>query len=73
MSRKARPPADEEYVTIQQAAELLGVSRFRMARVIKDQQVPVFERALDKRVKWVRRADVQALLEPRPKNEWAAA
>jgi hypothetical protein len=74
----ARPPGDseaggaEEYLTIQQAAQLLGVSRFRMARIIRDQQLPTFERALDKRVKWLRRVDVQALLEPRPRVKAAA-
>jgi hypothetical protein len=72
VSSEARPRADDEYVTIQQAADLLGVSRFRMARIIKDQQLPVFERAVDKRIKWLRRSDVDGLLEPRPKSEVAA-
>jgi excisionase family DNA binding protein len=75
---EARPPGaggdggDEGYLTIQQAAELLGVSRFRMARLVRDQQLPIFERAVDKRVRWLRRADVQALLEPRPRAARAA-
>jgi excisionase family DNA binding protein len=70
---EARPPGEgDEYLTIQQAADLLGVSRFRMARLVRDQRLPTFERAVDKRVRWLRRTDVQAMLEPRPRDARAA-
>ena len=80
MSEEARPPADrsggEQYVTIQEAADLLKVSRFKMARIAKDQRLPTYERGLDRRVRWLRRSDVEAaraaLLAPRPRVEAAA-
>ena len=64
MSEDKRPPG--EYVTLQEAAEILGVSRFRMARLAADEELPVFTRPADRRVKLFKRGDVERLREPQP-------
>lgn len=55
-----------EYVTVQEAAERLGVTRFVMSRLIRDEGLKVYGLPADKRVKLVRIADVDALAKPRP-------
>ena len=74
---KARPPGadgdtDGEYLTIQEAAPLLGGDPVPHGPARQGPALPVFERPVDKRVRWLRRADVQALLEPRPRAKRAA-
>ena len=53
--------AKDEYITVKEAAERLGVTRFVMSRAIRDEGLRVLEQPLDKRVKWLRVADVDAL------------
>ncbi len=50
-----------EALTVQQAAEYLKVSRFKMARLIRDGEVPTFTTPLDRRRRLVRRSDLDAL------------
>ncbi len=59
-----------EYLTLQEAADLLGVSRFRMARMAKDQRLPVYSRPADRRIRLFRRSDVERLQEPQPLDEY---
>jgi excisionase family DNA binding protein len=49
------------YMTVGEARDLLGVSRPKMAQLIKDGVLIVRADALDKRVKLVSRAAVEAL------------
>jgi hypothetical protein len=51
-----------DLITIAEARELLQVSKPKMADIIKSGELEVVQRdPLDKRVKLVRRADVEAL------------
>lgn len=62
--------AAEDYVTVREAQELLGVSKVKMTQLIHDGVVQTYESVLDKRVKLVRRTDVERLartLRPRKK------
>lgn len=51
----------DEYLTVGEAREHLGVSKPKMARLIADGVLPTETSSLDKRVKLIRRADVEAL------------
>ena len=57
-----------EYMTATEARILLGISKAKMAQLIRDKVLPTEESLLNKRVKLVRRTDVEALAaRPRPK------
>jgi Helix-turn-helix domain len=53
--------AESEFWTVRQAREYLGVAKKTMARLIKEGTLTTADSPLDKRVKMVRRADVEAL------------
>lgn len=53
--------ADEEYVTVREAGEMLGVSKVKMARLLADGVLQAQESVLDKRVKLIRREEVEQL------------
>ena len=55
-----------DYLSLTAAAELMNVSRFTMWRLVKDGKLRVYESERDRREKLVRRADVEALVRPRP-------
>jgi len=57
---------------MQEAAEVLGVSRFQMAALVKRLKLQLYEKPADQRVKLLRRVDVEAASRPRPKTERAA-
>jgi hypothetical protein len=63
------PLPDDEYVTLQEAAALLNISRYAMTRLIKEEGLSVFELPSDKRAKLLRRTEVLALQRPRPKAD----
>ena len=50
-----------EYMTVGEARTELGINKVRMAKYVKDGVLPAFRSEQNKRVKWVRRADVAAL------------
>jgi excisionase family DNA binding protein len=50
-----------DLMTLTGAAEALGVSRFKMSRLIRDGQLQAFVSPLDRRQRLVRRVDVEAL------------
>jgi excisionase family DNA binding protein len=56
----------DEYLTVQQAAELMGVSRWTLWRRIRAGELRAYEAGIDRRVRLVKRADVEALMRPRP-------
>lgn len=67
---EAQPPGEgEAYVTMQQAADILGVSRFQVSRLVSRLKVPIYERPADRRIKLLRRADVDQLGAPRRRGE----
>ncbi len=55
-----------EYLSLKAAAELMGVSRYTVWRLVKDGKLDVYESDRDRREKLVRRSDVEAIMRPRP-------
>ena len=53
-----------EYVTLQEAAELLGVHRGRMRLLARRHKLPVYALPTDQRVKLFRRSDLERLMQP---------
>ena len=56
--------ATEDFVTLVEAAEELGVSRFKVSRLIRDGELRAFVSPLNRKQKLVRRGDLAALKEP---------
>lgn len=54
-----------EYVTLLEAARLLGISRTKMWQLA--QSLAIYELPTDGRVKLLKRSDVEALRQPRPR------
>jgi excisionase family DNA binding protein len=52
----------DEYLSIQEAAALLGVSREKVARLIKEGLLPAEDSLLDKRRKRIPRSALQDIL-----------
>lgn len=64
----------DEWMMATEARERLGVSRGKFVALVKSGTLTQRPHALDKRIKLVRRVDVEALLrEPRPKARKAVA
>lgn len=55
---------ENEFVTMAEAAEMLGVSKATMWRRVKSGEIEAFESQQDRRRKLVRRADIEALSAP---------
>lgn len=53
--------AGDEYVTATVAREMLGINKVMLARLLGDGTLPFVPDTLDKRIKWVRRSDIEAL------------
>ncbi len=51
----------EDLITLTEAAEQLGVSRFKISRLVRDGALQAYTSVLDKRQRLVRQADVDAL------------
>jgi excisionase family DNA binding protein len=60
-------PQGDLLLTMQEAAALLGVSRFQMSALVKRMKLRVYETPTDMRRKLLRRSDVEALAQPRLK------
>jgi excisionase family DNA binding protein len=58
-------PDELEFMTTQDAARLLGVGRVTFWRRVKDGVVPIYYSEKDRRVRLVKRADVEAMLVPK--------
>ena len=59
---------EEEFMTIGEVADELGVTRTTVWRRIKQGELEVFQSQADQRERLVRRADVEALKRPVPIN-----
>lgn len=65
---------EDEYITVAEAREILGVSKPKMTRLLKEGKLLRTEpNPLDQRSKLLRRAEVEALAArlPKPKKEAA--
>lgn len=57
----------DDYLPLMQAAEYIGVSRVKLAQLVKEGTIPYVTSPLDKRVKLFKRADLDQLRNaPRP-------
>jgi hypothetical protein len=67
-----QPPQDEEVISVAEAAKRLGIGRTKMTQLIAEGTLPIVGKdPLDKRVKQVRLADVEALLKRSIKKDAA--
>ena len=57
----------EEFLTVKEARDYLGTTKAKMARLLKEGHLPVYDNPLDRRVKLIRRADLDRLKVPRPR------
>ncbi len=55
-----------DFLTLQEAADLMGVSRFKLWRLVREGKLVAHQSERDRREKLVRRADIESLLTPRP-------
>lgn len=62
---------DNEYMTVGQARDLLGVSKVRMTELLRKKTLETFERGRDRRIKWLKRTDVLRLKQEL--DEWRPA
>jgi hypothetical protein len=56
---------EDEFMTLGEATDLLGVSKFKMQSLVKQGMLRTFSNPLDLRERLVRREDVEALRRPR--------
>lgn len=56
----------DEFVSMREAQEILGVSNFTVWQMVKDGRLPTFRSELDRRKKLIRRSDLEALRAPKP-------
>ena len=57
---------DREYLTLGQAAEYSGVSRVTIWRMVKEGRLPAYQDPRDRRVKLVKREELDEALRPVP-------
>jgi excisionase family DNA binding protein len=60
--------ATKDYLTMQEAADELGVTRFTISRLVRAGTLASYASPLNRRQKLVKREDVEALREPVPLN-----
>jgi hypothetical protein len=67
-SSKAVIPNDSELVTVAEARRILGISANKMSALIGSGTLPYEQDPLDRRVKLVKRADVENLMRKRTQS-----
>ena len=55
----------DDFLTLQQAADLMRVHRITVWRLVRDAKLRMYQLETNRRVKLVKRADVEALMRPR--------
>ena len=56
----------DDFVSLTEAARIMGVSRWTIYRLIKSGRLPTYEYPANRNVTLVKRADLEALMTPRP-------
>ena len=56
----------DDFLTLQQAADIMRVHRITVWRLARDGKLRMYQSETNRRVKLVKRADVEALMRPRP-------
>jgi excisionase family DNA binding protein len=56
----------DDFLTLQQAADLMRVHRITVWRLVRDGKLRMYQSETNRRVKLVKRADVEGLMKPRP-------
>ncbi len=56
----------DEFVSMREAQEILGVSNFTIWRMVRDGELAAYQSRTDRRKKLVRRSDLEALRQPAP-------
>jgi excisionase family DNA binding protein len=56
----------DDFLTLQQAADLMRVHRITVWRLVRAGKLRMYQSETNRRVKLVKRADVEALMRPRP-------
>lgn len=56
----------DDFVTMTQAAEIMGVSRWTISRLVKDGKLQTYTSAIRRNTKLVKRSDLAALMTPTP-------
>ena len=56
----------DEFVTMREAQEILGVSKFKMWQLVRDGHLTAYQSPVDRRQKLIKRADLDALRRPAP-------
>jgi excisionase family DNA binding protein len=56
----------DDYLTLQQAADLMRVHRITVWRLVRDGKLHTYQAEMNRRVKLVKRADIEALMTPQP-------
>jgi excisionase family DNA binding protein len=56
----------EDYLSMQEAMRLLGISRQTIWRLVRDGKLQTYQLETNRRVKLVKHSDVEALMRPRP-------
>ena len=59
----------DDFLTLQQAADLMRVHRITVWRLVRDGKLRTYQSQANRRVKLVKRADVEALMRPQPIEE----
>jgi excisionase family DNA binding protein len=55
----------DDFLTLQQAADLMRVHRITVWRLVRDGKLQTYQAESNRRVKLVKRADVETLMRPR--------
>ncbi len=59
----------DEYVTMREAQEILGVSNYTIWRMVRDGRLEAYQSGTDRRKKLVRRSDLDAIRQIEPISE----
>lgn len=63
---------EEVYLTTTEATKQLGISQYKMARLLKEGTLRWYPDPLNQRTKLIKQVDVERLLASRPKRRTAA-
>ena len=60
------------FLSMAEAAQVTGISKYRIGAVVKQEGLPTYVAAADRRKKWLREADVGRLMTPEARPEGPA-